>query len=265
MPFIDLDTGVRLHYRDGGTGTPIVFFPGFSATVDTWNYTVLDLHDRYRCVCIDPRGHGLSEKPYSEYSFDEMCRDIRAFLQQLDLRGLTLLGWSTGAGVVLKYATEYDDGRVAKLVLVGSATPRFKRTETEPYGLDEATAAATLEGVRRGFPEAMSAFKGAGFHRTDLGATQDWFLSHWLQLPVYAAYPYFRALLESDLRDNVSRVAIPTAIFHGRHDQVCHPGWAEWMAARIPNAKLVWFENSGHHPMVEEADKFSAELAAFVG
>jgi pimeloyl-ACP methyl ester carboxylesterase len=37
------------------------------------------------------------------------------------------------------------------------------------------------------------------------------------------------------------------------------------MQARIPGAKLVWFENSGHALMVEEPDKFSAELAAFAG
>lgn len=265
MPFIDLETGVQLHYRDGGSGIPIVFFPGFSATVDTWNYAVLDLHDRYRCVCIDPRGHGLSEKPYSSYTFAEMCGDLGAFLRQLGLRDVTLVGWSTGAGVALQYVTEHDDGRVAKLVLVAPATPRFKRTETEPFGLDEESAAATLEGVRRRFPDAMAAFKTANAHRTDLPASLDWLLSTWLQLPAYAAYKYFRALLESDLRENVGRVRIPTAIFHGRHDVVCHPGWSEWMVGRIPGARLVWFEESGHALMIEEPDKFSRELAAFVG
>lgn len=265
MPFIDLETGVRLHYRDGGTGRPILFVPGFSATVDAWNYAVLDLHDQYRCVCVDLRGHGLSDKPYSSYTYDEMCGDLGALIRQLDLQDLTIVGWSAGAGVALQYVTDHDDGRVAKLVLVGPATPRFKRTDSEPFGLDEEAAVATLEGIRRGFPEAMAGFKGANFHRTDMAATQDWFLSAWLELPVYASFKYFRALLESDLRENVGRLRIPTAIFHGRHDLVCSPGWSEWMAARIPGAKMVWFEESGHALMVEEPDRFSAELAAFVG
>lgn len=266
MSFLDLQTGVRIHYRDGGHGKPIFFVPGFSATVDTWNYAVLDLHERYRCVCVDLRGHGLSDKPYSEYTYDEMCGDVRAFLKALDLRDVTFVGWSMGAGVGLKYVTGFnDDGRVTKLVMVAPATPRFVQTPEEPYGMDEATAAGSLEAIRRAYPETMAGFKGLNFHRTDLPGTQDWFLSLWLGLPAYAAYKYFRTLITEGLRDRVAQVDLPTAIFHGRHDRVCHPGWAEYMAARIPGCRLVWFENSGHALMVEEPDKFSQELAAFVG
>jgi pimeloyl-ACP methyl ester carboxylesterase len=148
---------------------------------------------------------------------------------------------------------------------VGAATPSFKQTATEPYGMDDATAAASLEGIRRGFPETMAAFSGANFHRTDMDATRAWFLALWLTLPAYAAYKYFKTLITEDLRDRVAQVHMPTAHFHGRHDLVCDPRWSEYMQARIPGAKLVWFENSGHALMVEEPDKFSAELAAFAG
>lgn len=266
MPFIDLETGIRMHYRDGGRGKPILFVAGFSATVDTWNYAVLDLHGRYRCVCVDLRGHGLSDKPYSDYTYDEMCGDVRALIEALDLRDVTLVGWSMGAGVGLKFVTDFnDDGRVTKLVMVAPATPRFRQTETEPFGLDEPTAAATLEAVRRGFPETMAAFAGANFHRADMEATKAWFLSLWLTQPAYAAYKYFKTLLDEDLRDRLAKVGLPTAIFHGRHDLVCHPGWSEYMLPRIAGASIVWFENSGHSLVVEEPDKFSAELAAFVG
>ncbi len=266
MSYIDLETGIRMHYRDGGTGKPILFVPGFSATVDTWNYAVLDLHNRYRCICVDLRGHGLSDKPYSDYTYDEMCRDLQAFLKALDLRDVTFVGWSMGSGVGLKYVADFNkDRRVTKLVMVAPATPRFKQTETEPFGMDEATAAATLEVIRRSFPETMAGFKAANFHRTDLPATQDWFLSTWLNLPAYAAYKYFRTLITEDLRDRLEKVDIPTAIFHGRHDQVCHPGWAEYMVKRIKDCRIVWFENSGHALMVEEPDRFSQELAEFVG
>lgn len=266
MPFIDLKTNVRLHYRDGGTGKPILFIAGFSATVDTWNYAVLDLHNRYRCICLDLRGHGLSDKPYSTYTYDEMCGDVHAFLNALDLRDVTLVGWSMGAGVGLKYVTGFNtDERVTSFVMVGPATPRFTQTATEPYGMDEATASASLEGIRRGFPETMAAFSGANFHRTDMEATKQWFLSTWLTMPAYAAYRYFKTLVEEDLRDCLSQVKLPTAIFHGRHDAVSHSGWSEYMVARIPSSHIVWFENSGHALMVEEPDKFSQALVAFIG
>ena len=99
MPFAELETGIRLHYRDAGSGRPILFIPGYSANVDTWNYAVLDLHDRYRCLCIDLRGHGQSDKPCSSYTYDEMCGDVRAFIKLLNLRDVAIVGWSQGAGV----------------------------------------------------------------------------------------------------------------------------------------------------------------------
>ena len=162
MPFINLDTGIRMHYRDGGAGKPVLFIPGLAATLDTWNYQVLGLHDRYRCICIDMRGHGDSDKPYSEYSYDEMCGDVRGLLNVLDLRDVTLVGWSMGAGVGLKFVTDFNDGgRVTKLVMVGPATPRFLATESESFGMDVETANASLEGMRIALPETMTAFAGA--------------------------------------------------------------------------------------------------------
>ncbi len=269
MPFIDLESGIRMHYRDsgrdGGAGPPILFIPGLAATLDSWNYQMLSLSDRYRCICIDLRGHGDSDKPCSKYSYDEMCGDVRCLLGALDLHDVTLVGWSMGAGVGLKYVADGNaDGRVTRLALVGPATPRFMATEAEPFGMDIETAKASLEGMRTALPETMAAFAGVNFHRSDREATSNWFLSQWLKMPAYVGYRYFKTLLEEDLRDKLKKVRLPTLICHGRHDQVAHPGWSEYMVSRIPNCRLIWFEDSGHVLMVEEPDKLSQALATFV-
>ncbi len=266
MPYLDLETGIRMHYRDAGTGRPILFVPGLSATVDTWNYQVLDLADRYRCLCVDLRGHGDSDKPFSSYTYDEMCGDLRAFMGALDLRDVTFVGWSMGAGVGLKYVLDHNgDGRVSRLVMVGAATPRFKQSETEPFGMDEETAKKALEAMRSALPETMTAFSEINFHRQDLDATRRWFLSMWLRMPAYVGYRYFNSLLTEDLRARLGEVRVPVLICHGRHDQVCDPRWAEYMVPRIPACSIVWFEESGHCLMVEEPQKLSQEIASFVG
>jgi non-heme chloroperoxidase len=264
MPYIDLSTGIKMHYREGGDGPPILFVPGFTSTADSFNYQMLDLTDEFRCVCIDQRGHGLSDKPVSAYTYDEFCEDLAAVLVALDLRDVTLVGWSMGAAVCLKYATDFnEDGRVTRLAMVGAAAPRLRQTDAEPFGMDDATAAAMLEGMRRSFPETMAELIAANFHRTDLPATIPWFLSQWLQTPAYVAYRAFRSLIEEDLRENVTRVTIPTLLLHGRHDQVCDVRWIEYMAARIPGVETVFLENSGHVLMVEEPDRFSEAIATF--
>ncbi len=266
MPFINLESGIRIHYRDGGAGKPILFMPGIAATLDSWNYQVQGLQDRFRCICVDMRGHGDSDKPYTGYSYNEMCDDIHALLVTLDLRDVTLVGWSMAAGVGLNYVADCNtDGRVTRLAMVGPATPRLLATDTEAFGLDADAAEATLEGMRIALPETMAAFAGANFHREDMAATTAWFLSMWLKMPAYVGYQCFKTLLREDLRDKLDLVDVPTLICHGRHDLVAPPGWSDYMATRIPQCKLTWFENSGHALMVEEPDALSKELAAFAG
>jgi non-heme chloroperoxidase len=182
---------------------------------------------------------------------------LSILLAALDLREVTLVGWSMNAALALKYVTELDDdGRVARMVTVGTAAPRYTRTAEEPYGVDDTTAAATLEGSGAAIRDA-GRIAEANFHRTELEATKAWMQSLWHALPAYAAYQYMRTLIEADLRADVARVAIPTALFPGRHDRVCDPRWSDYMAARIPGARLVWFDDSGHLRMLEEPDEFS--------
>lgn len=266
MPFAELETGIRIHYRDGEGDKPMIFIPGIAATLETWNYQVLALQEQYRCVCVDLRGHGGSDKPYSKYTYDELCGDLRALILRLDLNDITLIGWSMGAGVCLKYVSDFDDeSRITKLAMLAPATPRLLATETEPFGADAGTAAATLEGMRIAYPETMAAFAGANFHRDELQATANWFLSEWLETPAYVAYRCFQSLLREDLRDRLAGLSLPTLICHGRHDLVCDPRWSEYMAARIPDCRMEWFENSSHALMVEEPEALSRQLATFVG
>ncbi len=265
MSYMKLDTGIRLHYQDVGAGRPVVFIPGLAATLETWNYQVSELHDRFRCICVDQRGHGASDKPCSEYTYDELCGDLHALFTALDLQDVVLVGWSAGAGVGLNYVTGFnDDGRVRRLVMVAPATPRFLATESEPFGVDLETAAGTMEAMRVALPEVLSAFAGANFHRSDMEATANWCLSLWLQTPVYVACKFFNTLMQQDLRERLEAVKLPTLICHGRHDEVCHPGWSEYMYSRIPECSLVWFENSGHALMLEEPDGLSQALADFL-
>lgn len=265
MPFADLETGVRLHYRDLGEWRPIVFLATVGATVDAWDYQVLDLADTYRCVLVDLRGTGDSDKPFSEYTFAELCADLQALLGHLDLSDVALVGWSAGGGIALQYVLDFNqDRRVSRLVLVGAATPRFKQSDTEPWGMDEETAADVLEGARRAWPEMRADLGDVGFHRNDLEATAEWFEQQSATAPAYAVYRSLEALFDSDLRDRLGEVELPTLVLHGRHEQTADPRWAEYLADRIDGAELIWLEDSAHFPFVEEPDKLSAEIADFV-
>ena len=80
MPYIEREKGVRIHYNHYGKGFPLVFLHGFSANAWLWAYQAPILAHKYHCVVIEARGHGLSSKPLTGYSIQDMAADDAAVL-----------------------------------------------------------------------------------------------------------------------------------------------------------------------------------------
>ena len=71
------------------------------------------------------------------------------------------------------------------------------------------------------------------------------------------------ALRDTDLRNDLKKIEIPTLILHGKHDKICSFDLAEQMKAGISNSHIVTFEHSGHSMFLEETQKFNTELIKF--
>jgi pimeloyl-ACP methyl ester carboxylesterase len=71
-------------------------------------------------------------------------------------------------------------------------------------------------------------------------------------------------LRDEDLREDLGKINVPTAIFHGTKDIICGFHLAEQMHAGISDSYIVKFENSGHALFIEELEKFNSELLAFL-
>ncbi|HSP54754.1 MAG TPA: alpha/beta hydrolase [Dehalococcoidia bacterium] len=109
---------LRVHYRDwDGTGTPVVLLHGLSSSCRIWDLTAPLLAREFRVVAVDLRGHGLTDRPDSDYTFAEVCSDLDELLLALGFDRPILVGHSWGAGVALQFAAG-QPGRVAALVLV---------------------------------------------------------------------------------------------------------------------------------------------------
>jgi non-heme chloroperoxidase len=262
MPYIETEPGVNLFYQDRGRGPAIAFLHGWGGSNENWNYQVMDLADRHRCITIDLRGHGRSDSPFSAYDYDEHGRDLRAILTKLDLNDVTLVGWSMGGAIALKYVRDVGE-RVARLVLVGSVGPRFSQEPDQPFGLPAEVLPALLEAERTNSPDARKGLYDACFKDLEKWRnTATYFYEVSLQMPTHAGYRSFKAIADEDLRDGLERIRVPVHAFHGRHDATCDIRWVEWALGRIPSGgEMIVFEESAHTTFVEEREKFSRELA----
>jgi pimeloyl-ACP methyl ester carboxylesterase len=264
LSYVDLDTGVRLHYRTAGGGPTLLFHPGFSNSLDLWNWLVRELAPTRRCITFDPRGHGASDKPDSEYTLEELARDVLALAETLDLRDLTLVGHSVGGAVTLQAVLDHDDDRrIARLVLVGPALPTYLRAEDEAFG----TSPETFDGLRAGvvdnwIPTQLATAK-IFYHQTD-DDTARWLAEQTLSMPVHIAEKYFSQLPTIDFRDRLAEVLIPVLVLWGAHDQLADPRWAGWFRDRnLPGWRVETLEQSGHGAMVDEPVRVAELLREF--
>lgn len=137
---------VELHYEDHGAGAPVVLIHGWPLSGRSWERQLPALIEAgHRVVTYDRRGFGDSSQPYGGYDYDTFAADLDALLQHLDLRDVTLVGFSMGGGEVVRYIGTYGTDRIAKAVLA-AAVPR---TSTSPTTTRTAASATrTSRGSR---------------------------------------------------------------------------------------------------------------------
>jgi len=102
-----LHDGVKIHFKQAGTGRPVIFLHGFGTSLDTWRFVAEALENEYRLVLLDLKGHGFSDRPHDEqYSVQSHARVIMGLIRHLELERVVLVGHSYGSVVALAVALE---------------------------------------------------------------------------------------------------------------------------------------------------------------
>lgn len=264
--YIEVEKNVRLHVTDLGEGAPIVLIHGWPLNDAMYEYQYQYLVRKgFRVIGISLRGFGKSDKPYGRYDFDVFSDDIKVVLEKLKINNATLGGFSMGGAVVIHYVTKYNSAHVSKLALFAAAAPSWVQRPGFPHGLTEEGAEGFIELTRTDRPQVMDNFDKA-FASTETSLSPG--MSAWLKGINMEASPYIaseaiKALAKLDLRADLKKINIPTAIFHGVHDKLCAYVLAEELHKGIKNSYIVKFENSGHALFIEEMSKFNTELEKF--
>ena len=161
--FVKVDTGMTLQYVVQGDpkGPVIVLLHGAGDSWHSWELVLPHIPKTYRTYAVTLRGHGLSDHPAKGYSRAEFASDVTALLKMLNLRDVTLVGHSLGSFVAQVVAQNDVEGRLSRLVLVGSGPGARARPERadqlllrERQGPDQLRVRAGLPGLHRLRPAA---------------------------------------------------------------------------------------------------------------
>ncbi|MEH3087238.1 MAG: alpha/beta hydrolase [Xylophilus ampelinus] len=261
---------VDLHYVDWGQGRPVVLIHGWPVSHKMWEHQLAELpRHGLRVVAYDRRGFGASSQPWNGYDYDTFSDDLAALLDHLDLRDAVLVGFSMGGGEVARYLARHGSGRIGGAVFVAAVTPYLLQTSTNPSGVEKPVFDKMVEGLKEDRPAFLEDFGkqffGVGLLSKPVSqATLDW--AHGLALPASpkATIDCVRAFSETDFREDVRAIDVPTLIIHGTEDKtVPAEASAAELARLLPAAEYRRYEGAPHGLFITDHHRLTEDLIRF--
>lgn len=268
MRSITTSDGTELFCTGWGTGVPVLLLHGWTMGAAMWEYQIPFLASNgFRVITYDQRGCGRSGRPATGYDFDTLAADLDTVLNHLDLKEVSLVAFSMGAGVLARYASRYGTARIARASLVAPVTPSLLRSDDNPHGMDPAAVYLPFSGALavdrpRALVSAAAAWFGASGVSEEM--TQ-WALRLCDNADPVAMLELYHRMNEADFRPDLAALRLPVWIAHGTADVFAPPETtAVRTADAIPGATLELFDGASHGLFLTHREPFHAGLLAFL-
>ncbi len=265
--YVNVQAGVNIYVEDlnpMGKET-ILLVHGWPGNHNLFEYQ-LNQFPRlgFRCIAIDCRGFGLSDKPWDGYDYDRLADDLRVVIDALQLKEITLGGHSTGGAICIRYMARHNGYGVKKLALFAAAAPSLIQRPDFPYGLKKQAVLDIIQGTYEDRPKMLRGFGNMIFYHRVSMPFSDWIFQLGLQAASWSTAAIANTWINEVLFDDMSKIDVPTLILHGLDDRVCLFPLAVAQNRGIKNSRLVPFKQCGHFLFYDQKDLFNKELAAFV-
>ena len=272
MSTITTKDGTQIYYKDWGSGQPAVFSHGWPLSSDSWESQILFMASNgYRCIAHDRRGHGRSSQPWNGNEMDTYADDLSELIEKLDLKDVSLIGFSAGGGEVARYIGRRGTKRLAKAALISAVPPLMLKTTANLGGLP----IKVFDGIRAGSIADRSNFyktlaKGPffGFNRKGAKVSQgmiDWFWLQGMRAGHKNTFDCIKAFSETDFTEDLKKFDVPTLIIHGDDDQIVPIGASALMSAKlVKNSTLKIYKGAPHGLTETHKEKLNADLLAFL-
>ena len=268
MPTLTTDDGVKLHYEESGSGTPIVFVHEFAGDWRTWEPQLRHFSRRYRCIAYNARGYPPSDVPVEveRYSQQRARDDILGVLDGLGIQRAHVVGNSMGGFATLHFGMAYSP-RALSLVVAGCGYGAHPSQYAQFQAQSRELAKSMLD---KGMAHVAATY-GHGPSRLQLKEKDPRgfadFIRHFSEHSAQGSantmlgYQARRPSLY-DLTADMARITAPTLIVAGDEDDaVLEPSLL--MKRNIATAGLVVLPKSGHMTNLEDPALFNRLLEDF--
>src|SRR5271155_2616083 len=272
MPIITTKDGVEIFYKDWGLGQPIVFSHGWPLSADDWDAQMLFfLHQGYRVIAHDRRGHGRSTQVSDGHDMDHYADDLAALTAHLGLKDAIHVGHSTGGGEVTRYLARHGESGVLKAALISAVPPLMVKTAANPVGLPKEVfdgLQAQLAANRSQFYRDLPTGPFYGFNRPGVKASEAVIQNWWRQGMMGGAKAHYEGIVafsQTDQTEDLKAINVPTLVMQGDDDQVVPYKDAALLQAKlIKNATLKVYPGYPHGMLSVHADVINPDILAFL-
>ena len=262
--------GLRMHYVDEGDGAPVLLLHGEPTWAYLYRKVVREVAPVARCIAPDYFGFGRSDKPVERgwYSYDAHFASLDRFVDELDLRDVTVVMQDWGGPLGMRLAVERPD-RIARMVVMNTGIfagrppsdtwLRFREL-VRSTGTDFA-AGQLIRGVcTTELADDVVAAYDAPFPAPD---SKTGVLMFPEQVPTEPDHPSAPTMLA--VREKLGSWEGRALVFFGDSDPVFSPRVAERLAELIPNAELQTpIAGAGHFLQEDAGEEVGRRIASWL-
>ncbi len=258
---------IDLFYIDKGKGDPLLFIPGFTLSSDVFVHQVNAFAEHYRVIVIDPRSHGKSPMTLEGNNYPQHGADLHNLIECLDLRDITIVGWSFGALSAWSYAEQFGTDRLRTFVAIDMPPVPLSGNEGADIWV-EAPVSSLSEAYhilanREGQAESMRDYAQSIMVQRDLTESELQEIVSWsLKTPPVIAQALFASGFFSDYLEIAKKIDIqlPSLMVVGDY-------WADtalpYLSRELPNTDVSVL---GWHMMFwEHHEQFNKLLLSWLG
>ena len=263
MPRIEAN-GIGIHYEERGQGDPLLLIMGLGADGSLWEDHVAAWEGRYRCLLMDNRGAGRSDKPAGPYTTRMMAEDAAGLMAALGIERAHVAGISMGGAIAQELALAHP-GLVRSLALISTwprcnayAATAFRMLEKMRAVASPADFAQLLQLWIYAPPFYENTANRDELRQAQVDAAEE-------PMPLHAFAAQCAACITHDALERLAEIAAPTLITVGERDIFTPPAFAQAIHERVPDSELVTFPGCGHVHHWEDLERFNRTVLGFLG
>ena len=261
--FVTLDSGLRLHFLDEGSGLVVLWLhgsgPGASGFSNFKGNYPQFAASGFRNLVVDLPGFGRSDKPEdAQYNLDFFVSAMSGFLKAVGVKRVTLLGNSLGGAIALGMALAEPE-RVEKLILMAPGGVEDRETYFKMIGIQRMVELYNagplgIEHMRR----IMS------LQLFDSSQLDDKLLAERVAVAVLQPRNLFTTMMVPNMTERLEELRAPILGFWGTDDNFNPASGALKVLTHAPDARFIMLNRCGHWVQVEHRELFNKACLEFL-